>query len=906
MNPQLWQRLRDCYSAAIEQEPEHWPALIRQAAAENPELGQELAALLTAHREAADFLIPAQLTVDPLVDTTIGPYRLLHRLGAGGMGVVYLAVRVDGEFRRRVALKVLKPGMDSEEIVRRFRAERQILAALDHPNIVRLLDGGTTERGLPYFVLEYVEGRSLDEFCRARQPSLNQRLDLFTTICAAVEFAHQNLVVHRDLKPSNILITDDGVPKLLDFGIAKLLNPDLAGATVAATAPAAQPLTPDYASPEQLRGERITTASDVYSLGVLLFQLLTDELPLAQGRRDPPERPSVVRRRGLAKGANRRRLDPDLDAIVLKALRAEPRERYSSVSRLSDDLRRLRSGLPISAGKGSTVYRMQKFVQRHRVGVAVSATIALTTLGFGIGMTVLAVRLVQERDQVALEQQRAERVTQFLTELFQVSDPSRATGETLTARQLLDQGAAQLEQALADQPAVRVELDRTVGTLYRRLGLYDKATPFLERALLGCRKLYGENHLKTAVSLNALGRLKLDRADYGAAEKLFRQAGAVLAELPISTAEAQVANANDLAITLYYQGHYESAEQTARQALALAQEHLGAEHPAAIRSRTALGVVLWARSRFAESEMHLRQVLEIRRQVLGNEHVEIAEALTNLALPLQGMGRYAAAEPLHREALAINRKLLGEDHPRVALGWNNLGFVLGAEGRLTEALAAHRQALAIQRKVFGENHTEVARSLLNLGTVLHELGDLAEAEAALTEGLAINRRVLGQDHPANADLLRILGNVRLSQGEPEAARHLFEQALAIRRDKLGDVHSQVAGVYEDLARVYIQEKEFLRAEELARQSLAILHQVFPAGSPLIAEAEGWLARSLIGQQRYAEAEALLRKSLETLVTERGERAPPTREVLGHLVELYSRWQRPQDAARYLERLEKEP
>jgi serine/threonine protein kinase len=404
MEPERWDRVGSLFAGALEQPPGGRRAFVEQAAGDDPALGPEVISLLEAH-EREDGLFasePFDGEDDNLDDrephpARIGPYQLFHLLGRGGMGSVYLASRVDGEYRKRVALKVLRPGFDSPDLARRFRRERQILASLDHPFIARLLDGGTIEEGRPFLVLEYVDGRPLDRWCREERPSLERRLDLFASICAAVAYAHQNLIVHRDLKPANILVTADGVPKLLDFGISKLLNPELSAGTLAPTALGLQPMTPDYASPEQLRGETITTASDVFSLGVLLFEMLTDLHPfrepgqtreqlLRRIREEEPTRPSdAVRRKTLP--AERatilpRRLHGDLDAIVGKALRKEPHRRYGSVAQLAEDLERFREGAPVLARKGTSGYRFGKWVRRHRLAVAALSAIVAVSLGF--------------------------------------------------------------------------------------------------------------------------------------------------------------------------------------------------------------------------------------------------------------------------------------------------------------------------------------------------------------------------------------------------------------------------------------------------------------------------------------------------------------------------------------------
>src|SRR5688500_3990721 len=432
----------------------------------------------------------------PALERRIGPYRILRELGQGGMGVVYLAARADEQFRKRVALKVIRSGGASEEVVRHFKRERQILAGLDHPNIARLLDGGTTDDGLPYFVMEYIEGEPLLEYCDSRKLPVAERLKLFQAICSAVQYAHRNLVVHRDIKPGDILVAEDGSPKLLDFGIAKLLNPELAGEALIATA---MSMTPTYASPEQARGERITTATDVYSLGVVLYELLTGHLPYRLLSRQPleilkaiseqePEKASTAIER--AENKLQRRLRGDLDNILMLALRKEPPRRYASVEAFSDDIRRYLEGLPVKARQPTAAYRTGKFLRRHVAGVAASAVFVGLLIGFAAAMAVQSARVTRERDlaeqeRAAAQQERetAQRVSAFLVDLFRVSDPSRSRGETITAREVLDRGTTKIATELKDEPEVRATLMSTMGTVYSNLGLYDKALSLLEEAL---------------------------------------------------------------------------------------------------------------------------------------------------------------------------------------------------------------------------------------------------------------------------------------------------------------------------------------------------------------------------------------------------------------------------------------
>ncbi|MFQ5572027.1 MAG: tetratricopeptide repeat protein, partial [Rhodothermales bacterium] len=705
-----WQQVAGLLESALAMPPEQRTPFLDQACPDDPDLRREVAILLNAHDQAGDFL--QEIDADQataLIESVggaategqrIGPYQLVRELGRGGMGAVFLARRADEQFEQQVALKLIKRGMDSEAILRRFLHERQILARLHHPNVARLLDGGVSDEDRPYFAMEYVEGVPLTDYCDGHRLDVEARLRLFEKVCRAVQYAHTNLVVHRDLKPSNMLVTEKGELKLLDFGIAKLLGHDETEAGEGTLTEAGlRVMTPEYAAPEQIRGETITTATDVYALGVVLYELLTGHRPYQFERRTPeevahvigeaqPERPStavsqsaevrrgdgttetitpegVSRARGTQPERLRRRLSGDLDTVVLKALRKEPERRYASAEAFVEDIRRHLAGLPVTAQKDTLAYRASKFVRRHTVGVAASAALAMLAI-LAVGF---AVAMALQQAKTAQEATKTEQVKDFLVSLFEMSDPDASKGETITAREMLDAGAARIETELADQPEVQAEMMDMMGEVYWKLGLYDPAQPLFERALTLRRTLLGNEHEDVATSLNNLALLLYEKGDYDTAEPLFREA------------------------------------------------------------------------------------LAMRRKLLGQEHPDVAISLNHLALLLQRTGDYDAAEPLYREALAMKRKLLGEEHPSIAIGLNNLALLLRDKGDYDAAVPFLREAVAMWRKVQGEEHTDLATGLQNLASLLRRKGDYAAAEPLYREALVMRRKLLGREHPSVATTL---------------------------------------------------------------------------------------------------------------------------------------------------------
>ena len=663
---------------------------------------------------------------DEMVGRAVGRWRIERRIASGGMGTIYLAARADGEFTQRVAIKIVKRGMDTEEILRRFRAERQTLAALVHPNIARLLDGGATETGQPYLVMEYVEGLPIDAYCDARRLGNAERLRLFLLVCDAVSFAHRHLVVHRDLKPGNILVTDDGIPKLLDFGISTVIA---SGAPPRATSAHERRLTPEYASPEQVTGRIVNTTSDVYSLGVILYELLTGHRPyhfptrtpaeiervIVEGPTPPPSE-AVTRtetRPALGGGAGetispesvsatraatpeqlRRRLRGDLDTIVLAALRKEPERRYASVERLAHDVRCHLAGLPVSARKDTFAYRSAKFVRRHAVGTSLAVVCALLLAAGVAAVAWQAGEASRQRDEAFLSRDQSKAVTTFLQDMLAAVDPAKR-GPDVTVHEVLDVAAARLDSELADQPLVQANLRDTIGKTYLSLGLYDDAEPQLRRAYTQRLELLGPHHHDVAESMS------------------------------------------DLASLLYQRRSLDEAESLLRGALDVFREARGEKHPDVAVALSSLGAVLRAQGRLEESEDVQRQSLEIRRAACGADSVEAAESLNNLAAVLMAQSRLPEAEAALAEALSIRRARLPPLHPLVAQSIDNLAVILHREGALDRAEPLYREALALEKEQLGESHPDVAVTERNLATLLSARGDLAGAEALLGSCLEI-------------------------------------------------------------------------------------------------------------------------------------------------------------------------
>jgi len=926
-----WRRIEALFDEAVALPAGERAAFLASACGEDLELRGEIESLLAADGRAAEFLAQpvvsaavAPLPPATLVGRRVGHYRVEAKLGEGGMSTVYLAVRADDTYRQKVALKVLGYGADRSDLLARFRAERQILASLEHPGIARLLDGGAADDGRPYIVMEYIEGVPLDRYCDDHRLRIDARVDLVRQVCAAVQYAHQNLVVHRDIKPSNILVGADGEPRLLDFGIAKLLEGAELPGPIEATLAGQRLMTPQYASPEQVEGGAITTATDVYSLGVLLYVLLTGQLPyrlpgttsdsvqravveqdperpstaIQRPTRDRSPRPServggdgptqeaLSEARGLRPQQLQRKLRGDLDNIVLMALRKEPERRYASVALLSEDLRRYRELLPVAAQSDTLGYRARKFVSRHKAGVGAAAIGLAVILGLAATMTVQAVRLAHQRDEIRAERDKALEIRGFLEEVFSGSDPSEARGETVTAREILDKGAARVMAKLEGQPETQAALALTIGKVYVSLGLNDRARPLLSQSLALRQGLYGNAHPDVAESLLVLAALDQESGDFAAAEAGQRQALSILRG-QLAGEDSKLADAlNNLSATLLARANYPEAESVLREALAIHRKTHGDDDESAATYLTNLGSALRRLGKLAEAEAAHREAVAIGRQVLGPVHPKLARGLNNLAVVLREEGQLAEAETLAREALEMTRKLYGAEHPDIALQLSNLGSTLQARGDYAGAIAAAREGLEMRRKLFGPDHEQVAMSLSNLGDSLEQQGDAVAARPLFEEALRILQKALGNEHPRCAAVLNHLADLALLRGELAKAESFARQAMEIRRKVVGEDHADFGTSLMTLGSVRLAVHPGAEAEELLRRGLGVLRKTLPAGHWRIAEAESRLGAGLSARRKAVEAEPLLVDGYASLLRGLGAQSARTVAALRRLVAFY--------------------
>jgi serine/threonine protein kinase/tetratricopeptide (TPR) repeat protein len=857
MSTERWQKIDELFCSALGRDAQDRAGFLAEACADDESLRKEVEALLASHQGAGNFMqglavedalqLIAKESGKTLTGRRIGVYEIVKEISQGGMGAVYLAVRADKQYKKQVAIKVVRRGFDTQFIVSRFLSERQILANLDHPNIAKLLDGGTTEDGAPYLVMEYIEGLPIDEYCDTKKLPTAARLGLFRTVCSAVQYAHQNLVIHRDIKPSNILVTEDGIPKLLDFGIAKILAPE-PGQAFDETATAMRLMTPDYASPEQVRGEKITTATDIYSLGVLLYKLLTGHHPYRFKAVVPreierivceqePEEPSIsigrIEEISTPKGKKtitaeqvsstrdgqpeklRRLLRGDLDNIVLMAMRKEPQRRYSSVEQFSEDIRRHLEGLPVIARKDTFSYRTSRFIHRNKIGVAAAALIFLTLIG-GIVATFWQARVARaERDKAVAEQTKAARINRFLQSVLQYSNPrwysagKGKAGPSTTTLDALNDAARRVDSEFADQPEIQADLHQTIGDTYRALFLLDQAKQHFESALQIRRELFGEDNSKVAESIFYLGAVENAQGNFVEAERLCRQALAIQRRRPDE--------GNNLPFMI--------------------QELAGS---------------VVARGDFGAAASLDREALEIFRRRYGNEDITVAFAHVRVGGNYFFTGDLGPAEEHFQQAVRLLRKKSRADF---AIALQTLGEVYCAEGQYQKAEPALREALNICIEEFGDpsGPTLAARSSL-----VHFLCVKGDCAGARTEAERLTKTLQQTESPPYgfaAQVLNVLGLVLTRTGQ----------------------HA--------------------RAESHLRESLNI------SGRPLVkgvlaAETKGILGECLLAQKRHTEAEPFLIESYESFKANQVAHSFRIKESRIRLANLYRDWGKPEQAAKF--------
>ena len=864
-------------------------------------------------------------------DSVIGRYRLLQKIGEGGMGEVWLAEQKE-PVRRRVALKLVKAGMNTREVMARFESERQALALMDHPAIAKVFDAGATPQGVPYFVMEYVAGVPITAYCDQHRLTTRERLQLFIHVCEGVQHAHQKAIIHRDLKPSNILVTEvDGrpVPKIIDFGVAKALTQRLTAESMF-TRLGAIVGTPQYMSPEQANssGEDIDTRTDVYSLGVVLYELLAGVPPLElrkvafeeflrRLREEEPPKPSTrIRTQDSAAStevARKRQTEPlilsrqirgDLDSIALKALEKDRSHRYGSPSDLAADIGRHLRNEPVLAVPPSAAYRARKLARRYRAALATAAALMLVLMA-AAGITIR--QSIRANSEAAV----AQAVNDFLQNdlLAQASAANQSGPRTkpdpdLKVRTALDRAAQRIAGKFDGQPEVEAAIRDTIGLTYMDLGLYPEARKQLERALELHRRVIGTENSTTLRTMSRIGSAAVLQGKYPEADVLLNQALTVQRRLLGGDHPDTLASLNNLATSYTGEGKYPQAGEIYKQVLEIRRRVSGPEHPETLKTMHDLAAIYNDEGKYGEAEELGRKTLEIRRRVLGPEHPSTLATMGNLAKNYYDQRKYAQAEELFRQTLEIRRHVSGPEHPSTLLDMQNLAVLYATQGKCAQAETLTRQLLETRRRVLGPEHSSTLYSAGNLAAFYSCEGKWAEATDLFAGTLEICRRVLGVEHPLTLSTLADFASMYQRQGKPALAETYSAQALAGRRHILGSEHPATMASAADLALAYLSEGKFAASEPLAREAFEFDRQKQPEDWQRF-RAESLLGASLAGQKKYAEAEPLLLEGYQGMATRKERMAVPDWYHLDRASEwigqLYQLWGKPEKAAEWLKK-----
>jgi non-specific serine/threonine protein kinase/serine/threonine-protein kinase len=897
-NSERERKLDELHSAALQRDASERDEFLRQACGGDLELRRAVESLLDYEQKLDDFLeIPALQTVtldaaiaqESQVGQALGAYELLQRIGAGGMGEVWLAEQKQ-PMRRRVAIKLIKAGMDTREVVARFESERQALALMEHPNIAKVFEAGATPQGRPYFVMEYVAGIPITEYCDRHRMTLRERLELFVHVCEGVQHAHQKAIIHRDLKPTNILVEEvDGkpVPRIIDFGLAKATAQPLTAETLFTRAGAIVG-TPAYMSPEQAgsTGTDIDTRTDVYSLGVVLYELLTGALPLdfhglafdevlRRMREEEAPRPSTKLRtlgeqsgitaqnRGSDLPTLARLLRGDLDAIALKALEKERSRRYGSPYELAADIGHYLDDEPVTARAASTGYRAWKYVRRHRLGVAFAASLALLLVAGVVVSSWMALR-------ASRAEQEATAVNDFLQNdvLAQASvdGQTRARGKPdpdMKVRTALDRAAARIEGKFGGQPLVEAAIRHTIGNSYYELGLYPQAQRELERALDLQRRILGVEHPLTLQTLRVLVLIYQDEGRLKDAEKL-----------------------NDEAI------------QAQRRVL-------GAEDPATLASKGDQANIYTNEGNYPEAEALYRELLTLQRRRLGEDHPETLVLRNNLARTYIKEGKYAQAEPIQRDVVDAMRRVRGAEGFQTLVSMGNLAMIYGFEDKFAESAALYGKVVDGLRRVKGNEHPLTLQFMEGLAWDYDQRGKYAQADALYSKVLEAQSRVLGKEHPDYLITVTDMAASYRRRGMYPRAEALFVMALKGRRRTLGDGHPDTLASIGDLGWLYVSEGRYAEAEPLLREAVTKFEKAASAGWERY-RVKCALGMCLAGQKQYEQAEPLLVDGYQKMMERRATIPADGRSELAQagegIVRLYQDWSKPQKADEWRQKL----
>lgn len=910
-----WNTVETIVDKALELPKEDWFDFIAEECEASEEVKSEVSRLLQSIADSEGWLEdvnPYKMDlIDPdsdtpkassMVGTELGSYRISDIIARGGMGIVYRGERADGDFEHTVAIKLIRTGMDTPENIRLFNRERNILAGLNHPGVAKLFDGGIFQNEAPYLVMEYVEGTPIDQYCDEKKLTIDERIALFLNVLEAVLHAHENLIIHRDLKPDNILITEEGQVKILDFGIAKLLDAGVES-NDKLTINRARILTPKYASPEQIRQEPATTAADMYSLGIILHQLLTGLHPYDLQNKSgfeieqavlntEPKLPShrlsgtedseiIAEKRSEKPPALIRLLKGDLNAILLKAIEKDPTLRYRTALELIDELEKYRSALPVSARNRTFGYRFNKYLSRNRVTLSIA--------GLFIFITVASIyyhtnEISKERDQAEFQAQKATAIQDFMVDIFRYNNPNadEYAGKDLTARELLQTGLATVEEELQHQPETQIGIMSSIGAALQNLDELEEAERAMQKAIEKSEQHYGTNDLQTAGIYTSMAKLKRDAGDYEESDELIGKA-IEINESSADTALKQLANKYSiLAYNQAHQSQFDTADELFQYADSL---YLESEASNSVERYNTLSNFAEVKSRLGEHNEALeynKKALDFYRELYEEDHLNIATTLNKIGKNHHRLGKHTEADEYYRQSLDMKLQLLDEDNTSVANTYQHMAINLRVMGNYTEAVQYALRDLEIMQNVYDEENIRIVPSLNIVGLTKKDLEEYEEAEQIFKRMISIEEEYYDKETTTLAASIYNLAHLYQITGRYEEAYPMYERVVKIDKENLGDEHPEVAVDLNKLGEVSREMGSYGKADSIFVEAKPIFMDAFPDDHYRVAEYLMSHGRLKLKQGKFGKAEEDFERASAIFEENFGEDDSRVDEALSYL------------------------
>ncbi|MEL7833406.1 serine/threonine-protein kinase [Fodinibius sp. Rm-B-1B1-1] len=903
MGNQDWEKIETIIDQVLDLPREEQQRFVEKQCSDDPELMGRVTQLLKSIFDSEGWLeelkehkyYPGEDVADDIKALTgsnndltgqqVGSYTIKKQIGKGGMGSVYLAERTDGEFDHRVAIKIIRQGHNTHKNILRFRREQQILAGLNHPGIGRLYDGGITDDGFPYIIMEYVDGIPIDEYCLQHNCSVDEKIELFKQVLEAVRYAHENLVIHRDLKPGNILVDGSGNIKILDFGISKLLEDE---EDTSLTQTGARLLTPKYAAPEQIRQKHITTSCDLYALGMVFYKLLAGILPFdfagCSGykveqtilHKQPPAPSKKVKNPNTEN-----QLKGDLDAIVLKAIRKNPEERYRGITELLDDIRNYQENMPVNAQKGSTAYRISKFFKRHKTPIAVAVTFLLLIFSIAFYYTN---QIAKERDRAKFEAQKATEIQEFLVDIFRYNNPDAKeyAGKDLTAQELLQAGLSNVENELQYHPETQIGIMISIGAAFRNLDELEDAEEAIKMALEKSKDHFGMDDMQTASIYTSLAKIKRDAGEYEKSDELINQA-IEINETIADTALKKLANKYSiLAYNQAYKSKYHKSEELFNYTDSL---YIAADASNSLGRYNSLSNFAEVKVKLGEYEKALKynkKALDFYRELYDGDHINIATALNKIGNIHQRLGNHEQADEYYRQSLDMKLQLLDEDNTSVAISYQDIAINLRIMGRYAEAEKFAQKDLEIMEEVYDEDHIKITPSLNIVGLVKRDLEEYEEAEELFERIIAIKENYYEKELPTLAASIYNLAHLYQTTGRYEEAYAMYKRVVDIDKNNLGPEHPEVAVDLNKLGDVSREMEAYSQADSIFSEAKPIFMDAFPNDHYRVAEHLVSHGQLKLRQKQFEEAQKDFERAADIFKENFGEDDTRVEETLSYL------------------------